>query len=102
MLDDFVYTVQHLQLSPGDDLVMTTDGITEAANPADDLYGSARLHAALASIDDEAPVDAIVQRLRSDVADFVDGAEASDDLAILVVRWNGPGESPAAGSRAAA
>ena len=92
VLDDFVYTVQHLQLAPGDDLVMVTDGITEAANLAADLYGSARLRAALAAIGDEAPVDAIVQRLRSDVAEFVDGAEASDDLAILVLRWNGPGE----------
>ncbi len=89
VLDDFIYTVQHLQLVPGDDLVMTTDGITEAANTAAELYGSARLRAALAAIDDAAPVESIVQRLRSDVADFVDGAEASDDLAILVVRWNG-------------
>jgi len=93
VLDDFAYTVQHLQLAPGDDLVMMTDGITEAANPAADLYGSERLRVALAAVGDAAPVEAIVKRLRSDVADFVDGAEASDDLAILVVRWNGPGES---------
>ena len=90
MLDDFLYTVQRIELEPGDDLVMVTDGITEAANSDQELYGNTRLQAALATAGDDAPVDAILRHLREAVASFVDGAEASDDMAVLVLRWNGP------------
>ena len=90
VLDAFVYTVQRLQLEPGDDLVMVTDGITEAANAQQALFGNTRLQAALASAGAGAPVDAILRHLRAGVAAFVDGAEASDDMAVLVLRWNGP------------
>lgn len=89
VLDDFVYTVQRLQLAPGDRLCMVTDGITEAANGAGDLYGSARMRQALEQAGDGG-ADSVVQLLREDVAGFVAGAEASDDLAILVVQWHGP------------
>lgn len=95
VVDDFVYTVQQLQLAPGDRLCMVTDGITEAANGAGDLYGSARMRQALAKAGDGA-ADDVVRVLREDVAGFVAGAEASDDLAILVVQWHGPaGADPA-------
>ncbi len=89
VLDDFTYTVQRLQLAPGDRLCMVTDGITEAANEARELYGGVRMRQALTQIG-TGGADAIVRELREDVARFVAGAEASDDLAILVVHWHGP------------
>jgi serine phosphatase RsbU (regulator of sigma subunit) len=100
VLEDFAYSVQHLQLLPGDSLVMVTDGITEAANPDAELYGNARLQAALSSAGSLSPVHGLLQHLRQDVASFVDGAEASDDLAVLVLRWNGPtaGADPVPGA----
>jgi serine phosphatase RsbU (regulator of sigma subunit) len=33
---------------------------------------------------------ALVNVIRADVAQFVGGAEAADDLTLLVLRWNGP------------
>ncbi len=91
VLDDFTYTVQRMRLAPGDRLCMVTDGITEAANSADALYGNARLRDALARCGGgEADADTIVQVVREDVAQFVAGAEASDDMAILVLYWRGP------------
>jgi serine phosphatase RsbU (regulator of sigma subunit) len=79
---------------------MVTDGITEAANPDAELYGNARLQAALSSAGSLSPVHGLLQHLRQDVASFVDGAEASDDLAVLVLRWNGPtaGADPVPGA----
>ncbi len=92
MLDDFAYTVQRARLAPGDRLCMVTDGITEAANGADELYGSARLCDALARCGGgKADATMIVQVVREDVAQFVAGAEASDDMAILALHWHGPG-----------
>ena len=89
VLDDFAYVVQRFQLMPGDRLCLVTDGITEAANQAGDLYGSQRLRAVLGKLDQPASAQAIVLAVRQDVATFVGGAEASDDMAILVVHWNG-------------
>ncbi len=89
VLDDFAYTVQRLRLAPGERLCMVTDGITEAANAAGELYGNARMCQALGLAGDGG-AGTIVQTLRQDVGRFVAGAEASDDLAILVVHWLGP------------
>lgn len=99
VVDDFNYVVQRFQLARGDRMCMVTDGITEAANHAGDLYGSRRLQVALTSLERQAPAATIVRSVRQDVADFVAGAEASDDMAILVLHWRGPdvgGALPAA------
>ena len=96
VLDDFVYSVQTLRMMRGDRLCMVTDGITEAVNGADALYGSGRLNDALARCGSNADADTIVRVVREDVAQFVAGAEASDDMAILVLQWQGPaGHDPA-------
>lgn len=96
VVDDFDYQVHRVQLQPGDRLCMVTDGITEAANAAQELYGNARLRAALAGLATGAEASAITRSVREDVGRFVAGAEPSDDLAILVVHWRGPGDAPAA------
>ena len=90
VVEDFAYTVSRIQLRVGDRLCMVTDGITEATNSAGDLYGSARLRVALSALAAGASVAAITQQVRADVGTFVAGAEASDDLAVLVLHWLGP------------
>lgn len=90
VVEDFDYRVHRLQLVPGDRLCMVTDGITEASNAAQELYGSARLRAALAGLPAAPDAATITRAVREDVGRFVAGAEPSDDLAILVVYWRGP------------
>ena len=90
VVEDFAYTVSRIQLRVGDRLCMVTDGITEATDSAGDLYGSARLRMALSGLGAGASAEAITQRVRADVSTFVAGAEASDDLAVLVLHWMGP------------
>jgi len=73
------------RLEPGDCLILYTDGITEAMNSEKRLYGEDRLlEFAKAVPKDQAKH--IVTALRQDVADFVAGAEQSDDITILVLR----------------
>ncbi|MEO8856656.1 MAG: CHASE2 domain-containing protein [Burkholderiaceae bacterium] len=95
VLEDFDYQVQRIALRPGDRLCMVTDGITEATNAADELYGGARLHDALARMGADPSAEDITRLVREDVGTFVAGAEASDDLAILVLHWVGPAPAPA-------
>ncbi len=88
VMDDFEYPVQRYRLQPGESLCLTTDGIGEAMNEAGNLYGNARLDSLLTSAGGDPA--AIVQSVRDDVRLHVGAAEASDDLTLLVLRWNGP------------
>ncbi|HYE90610.1 MAG TPA: CHASE2 domain-containing protein [Terriglobales bacterium] len=90
VIEDFVFEAGRQQLEPGDTLCLMTDGVTEAMNPAGELYGRARLEAVLKAVDPARLPAAIVEAVRADVARFTAGAEPADDLAILVLRWNGP------------
>lgn len=90
-LPDFVYQGAQLVLQPGEWLCMTTDGVTEARNPAGALYGTARLQGLLQrSVASGPDAAGLVGAVVDDVQRFADGAEAADDLTILVLRWKGP------------
>jgi Stage II sporulation protein E (SpoIIE) len=86
-------------LGPGDALVMHTDGITEARSPDGGFYGDERFEALLATLADRAASD-VVDAIAADVARFRAGAEASDDLTLLVVRRT-PGGAEDAAERSA-
>ena len=90
IVEDFPYMTEHRQLQPGDVLCITTDGITEAMTESGALMGREKTEAVLAAMPDDASAAAITDGLQAAVAEFVAGAEPSDDLTILTVRWNGP------------
>jgi serine phosphatase RsbU (regulator of sigma subunit) len=89
-LASFEYSEQHWRLQPGNLLVLFTDGIAEAENPAGALYGKERLAQCLVRLPADASAAAAVAAVRADVDAFVAGAPASDDLTLLVLRWLGP------------
>lgn len=89
IVEDFPYVTETIRLEPGDVLCITTDGITEAMNAKGELLGRERTEAALAAMPQDASAQAITDGLQAAVADFVAGAEPSDDLTILTVRWVG-------------
>jgi serine phosphatase RsbU (regulator of sigma subunit) len=89
-VDGFPYTAGARALEPGDTVVMITDGVTEAAREDGRLYGRARLEALLAGLGDAATAEEVGEAIRRDVAGFTRGAEPSDDMAVLVIRFNGP------------
>ena len=79
------YKKHSLTLEPGDTLFLYTDGVTEAANKEKTLYGEERLRACLTEEDPEA----LCRSVHADIAAFVNGAEQSDDITMLCVRWKG-------------
>ena len=88
--DGFPYDAATRQLEPGDTLCLITDGITEAAAPDGTLYGRPRLEALLGGLAPAASAGEIGEAIRRDVGAFTGDAEASDDMAILVLRYTGP------------
>jgi len=79
------YESESLELSPGDSLVLSTDGVSEARNPADELFGDERLRACFAEGGGTTARES-VDRLLRQVRDFAAGAAQSDDITILALR----------------
>ena len=67
-------------LEPGDRLVFYTDGLSEALDPADALYGEARLAALLAR-----PAEDLQAAILGDVMAFTQGRPLADDLTLLIL-----------------
>lgn len=76
-----------IRMQRGETLVVYTDGVTEAFNPKDELYGDERLSAHLSTAGGKGTRDT-VEALLADVRRHADGAPQSDDIAILALRWN--------------
>ena len=89
VVDDFPYASDRRQLEPGEWFVVVTDGATEAMNPKREFFGVERLNTVLSWLPMEARPAQIIDRIRSELARFCDGAEAADDVTILVLRWEG-------------
>ncbi len=85
LFPDAMVEDQHLELLPGDALVLYTDGVIEARTPGtNDQFGQERVEALLASSAGRT-ADGIARRLELAVIDHQAG-ETLDDVAILVVR----------------
>jgi sigma-B regulation protein RsbU (phosphoserine phosphatase) len=81
-----------LSLAPGDLLLVTSDGVVEAEDPDEALYGDERTGAVLAGLRGQGP-RVVVEALRKDVSDFTREAPQSDDITLLAVTYRGPGGS---------
>jgi serine phosphatase RsbU (regulator of sigma subunit)/CHASE2 domain-containing sensor protein len=89
VIDDYAYRPERYSLLPGETLCLFTDGVTEAMNAADELYGRQRLLSVLKSSFGATEAIQVVDAVRDDVRAFVLATERSDDLTILALRWNG-------------
>jgi adenylate cyclase len=93
LLEDFPYAAERVQLHQGDVLVMITDGVTEAQDPAQQFYGLGRALAWLAVVQKNNPkcqsVEALCQGLYAEVKRFANGADPADDITIMAIRFTG-------------
>ena len=88
------YREYELQLEPGSKLFVYTDGVPEANNDKNELFGTERMIAALNEDAAAAPED-ILKNVRRAVDDFVQTAEQFDDLTMLCLEYEGPQEQAA-------
>jgi sigma-B regulation protein RsbU (phosphoserine phosphatase) len=79
------YQAAEERLRPGESLFLFTDGITEALDPAGELFGEARLEAALGGLAAATP-RAVVEGVLDAVRAFAGAAPQSDDIAALALR----------------
>lgn len=74
-----------IPVRPGDVAVLFTDGVTEAMNEDDDLFGEARL-ARLLEDDEAATSETLHERIVREVDAFVGTADQHDDMTMVLLR----------------
>jgi len=76
-------------LEPGDLLVLNTDGVTEAEDADQAMFGDERLQEVIAASAGR-PAAACADAIREAVEEFRGDAPQSDDITLIVVRVLGP------------
>ena len=87
------YTSVCLKLEPGDTLVLFSDGVTEAADPDEQMFGTARLKELLTG-QPECPLEQIQKCVLEAVENFARGAHQAVDLTLLIVRYRATAATP--------
>ena len=84
-MPDAVYTEQHIDLAPGDLLLVYSDGVTEARNEAGAFFGEERLMEILPGLRILSVEDAGI-RLLSKIDRFIGEARRYDDISLMLLK----------------
>ena len=90
-MEGMKYRRNEIFLSPGDEIYLYTDGVTEATDSENRLYGEERLVRFLNTLHGLSGEE-ICHAVKADVADFVGDAPQFDDITMLYLKYNGGGE----------
>jgi phosphoserine phosphatase RsbU/P len=94
VVEEARYMTKTLRLHTGEGLFLYTDGVTEAMDAEGNQFTEDRLQASLQRDQSPTPME-VIRRALDDVQHFVAGAEQSDDITTLAIRYlqpNGSGD----------
>ena len=92
LLEETTYAGSRLVLGPGETLLLYTDGVTEALDPAEQFFSERRLESILTQINFASAREQI-EYLTGEITLFAAGAEQADDITTLAIRFLGPAGS---------
>lgn len=87
-MEGLKYRKNELQLGEGDEVFLYTDGVTEATNSENELYGEERLLNFMNTLHD-LPAEAVCNAVKADVDAFVGEAPQFDDITMVYLKYNG-------------
>ena len=85
-MEGMKYRAGSMTLEPGDKIFQYTDGVTEATNVKNELYGMERLGAILNKVKNGTPHD-ILPAVKKDIDEFVGEAPQFDDITMLCLEY---------------
>ena len=88
IIEGMTYAEASHRLQPGELLLIFTDGVTEAINSRNELYGDARLVASVRGAATR-PAGRIVEAVVEAVNAFAGGQPQEDDITVLALRYLG-------------
>jgi phosphoserine phosphatase RsbU/P len=86
LIPDASYFASRVTLESGDTVVLYSDGVTEAADPDDQMFGVSRLRELLVGQHD-APLETLKKTILESVRAFSRGASQADDITLLLARY---------------
>jgi sigma-B regulation protein RsbU (phosphoserine phosphatase) len=89
LFDDADYDEFTFRAKPGDLFVFFSDGILDASNKNEDLFGRERVEEIVAANPD-ASAEEVVKAIFRAVKEHVSGEEAFDDQTVVAIRVKGP------------
>ena len=87
-MEDLNFRQHAFKLEPGDTLFVYTDGVTEATNASNELFGTKRMLEALNKNPDADP-QTLLDNVSEDISSFVKEAKQFDDITMLAFQFNG-------------
>ena len=87
-MEETIYKPQTYDLKKGDTLFLYTDGVTEATNTNDVLFGDSRLLATLKMGGERSTADTCTL-VKKEIDNFVQDAPQFDDITMLAIKFNG-------------
>ena len=90
-MDGMAYKDYEIVLAPGAKLLLYTDGVPEAMDAEDAMFGTERMLKALNDAPEDASPEQLLKGVRASVDEFVKEAEQFDDLTMLCIEYRGPG-----------
>lgn len=81
------YKQSTMKFESGDRIYLYTDGVTEAINNKEELYGEERLITIMNSMGD-IPLNEVLKHIKVDMDDFVGEADQFDDITMLAMEYN--------------
>jgi sigma-B regulation protein RsbU (phosphoserine phosphatase) len=97
LIADAKYAAVRETLEPGDTLVLFSDGVTEAADLDEQMFGVPRLSEVLAGHHDT-PLDQLQKRVVDSVSNFARGASQADDITLLFIRYRAASQTAESGA----
>ena len=88
-MEESRYIEVEWQMNPGDLLFLYTDGVPEATNSEEQLYGNDRMMSALAYSWDGGKLDDLLKDVRRQVDEYVGDAPQFDDLTMMCIEYFG-------------
>ena len=90
-MENITYYTYEIQLKPGDAVFAYSDGVPEATNISQQLFGLDRLLDSL-NRNINAPLDQLLEGVKKDIDEFVGEAPQFDDITMLALHYNGGGQ----------
>ena len=84
---------EQVPLHSGDTLVLFSDGVTEAMDPDEEMFGRAGLLQTLQGQQQDLPLDQLQRTILDSVEKFARGASQADDITLLLVRYRGAAQA---------
>ena len=91
IMENAKYQDMETDIAPGDMIMLYTDGLTEAMNEEEKMFGYPRIVSTIGDAPGEgySTPKQLLDSMKQAVSEFVCGAEQSDDLTMLAILYKG-------------